>query len=49
MTRSEAPAFEFRASSQKFQIEARELTKIYRLGGNEVVGINRIDLQVSAG
>jgi putative ABC transport system ATP-binding protein len=30
-------------------IEARKLTKIYRLGTSEVVGINNIDLKVSKG
>jgi putative ABC transport system ATP-binding protein len=30
-------------------IEARKLTKTYRLGANEVVGINRIDLEVVHG
>ena len=34
---------------EKPLIQARELTKVYQLGGNEVVGINRIELHVARG
>ena len=30
-------------------IEARSLTRIYKLGGNEVIGINAINLHIAAG
>jgi putative ABC transport system ATP-binding protein len=36
-------------SAKRSLIEARRLTKIYRLGASEVVGLSNIDLQVSAG
>jgi putative ABC transport system ATP-binding protein len=36
-------------SSKRPLIEARRLTKIYRLGAGEVVAISNIDLQVSTG
>ena len=35
--------------SSKTIIDARDLTRIYALGGSEVMGINAIDLRVAAG
>jgi putative ABC transport system ATP-binding protein len=40
---------EFQVSSFKFLIQARGLTRVYQLGGNEVVGVDNIDLHVSRG
>ena len=36
-------------TASKYVIDAKNLTRLYALGGSEVIGLNAVDLQISAG